>query len=276
MSGDTWRFLPFDVNHGAFQMATDAVLAQSGPDVPVLRFYLWEPFALSLGRHQSEDLIKQTACENAEVDVVRRPTGGRAVFRAEELTYAVILPTDHPVAEGGTRKIHERISQAVASGLNRLDLGVTLEPEVPNLKEHYKNKTRSFPCFSTSTQYELQIDGKKIVGSAQRKYPGAVLQHGSILMGNAHTRLPQYLNLSETDRKKMAQQFKEKTTELNNHLPEAITPFGLTHAIMDGFREYFQCDMETVPLSESELREIRSVISHFSLFSTGQPAQSRT
>lgn len=272
MSESIWRFLPFDANHGAFQMATDAVLADSRPENPILRFYLWEPFAISLGKHQPEKLMNKTACRDAQIDVVRRPTGGRAIFHAEELTYAAILPSDHPIAEGGTQRIHERISRALAAGLQKLDLDVTLEPEIPDLRSHYEDSTGSFPCFSTSTQNELQIDGKKMVGSAQRKFSHAVLLHGSILLGRTHRKLPQFLDLTEQERAKMQEQFEKKTTELNSHLPEPITPFGLTHAILDGFREYFQCEMESVPLSENEVKEIRKTAPQFSIVATRHSA----
>lgn len=269
MAADIWRFIPFDVNHGAFQMATDVVLATSESKQPILRFYLWEPYTLSLGHHQSTDLVDLESCKENQIDVVRRPTGGRAIFHSEELTYMVVLPGSHPVAEGNVHNVHNRISTALANGLKKLGLSVVLNTDVPNLREHYKNETASFSCFSTATRYELQIEGKKVVGSAQRKYPNAILQHGSILIGSAHQRLPGFLSLDPEDKELMKVQLEKKTTELDTHLPESITPFGLSHALADGFREYFECDFEAEPLTESETKQIRDVQSKFSIFASG-------
>jgi len=270
MAANIWRFIPLDVNHGAFQMATDVVLATSEPKQPILRFYLWEPYTLSIGHHQSTDLVDLESCKESQIDVVRRPTGGRAIFHSEELTYMVVLPGSHPVAEGNVQDVHNRISEALANGLKKLELPVMLNAEAPNLREHYKNETDSFSCFSTTTRYELQVEGKKVVGSAQRKYPNAILQHGSILIGSAHRRLPEFLRLDPDDNELMKAQFEEKTTELDAHLPESITPFGLSHALADGFREYFECDFETEPLTEPETKRIRDIQSKFSIFASGE------
>ncbi len=270
MTTTPWRLIPLDVNHGAFQMATDVVLALTESSTPILRFYLWEPYTISLGHHQSEELVDYTSCANQEIDVVRRPTGGRAIFHSEELTYMVVLPRTHPVAAGGVHEVHNRISQALANGLKRLDIPVMLNAEVPDLREHYQNTTDSFSCFSTATQYELQIDGKKLVGSAQRKYPNTILQHGSILIGQSHKKLPEFLKLEKSKKTRLATQFEEKTTELNSHLPESITPFGLAHALIDGFHDFFQCDFESKPMTEEETKQVQVSQSQFELFTSHQ------
>jgi len=270
MAADIWRFIPLDVNHGAFQMATDVVLASADPNQPILRFYLWEPFTLSLGHHQSADLVHLESCKEHQIDVVRRPTGGRAIFHSEELTYMVVLPKNHSITEGNVHDIHNRISQALANGLEKLQIPVILNADNPDLREHYRDEQESFSCFSTATRYELQIEGKKLVGSAQRKYPNAILQHGSILIGSAHRKLPEFLKIDDGVKERMEKQFEEKTTELDVHLPESITPFGLSHALADGFCEYFECDFETEPLTGQETKKIREIQPEFSIFASGK------
>lgn len=163
---------------GAFNMALDEALMDSvrAGAPPVLRFYRWSPACLSLGRNQPA-AGHYDAAEIAErgIDVVRRLTGGRAVLHDRELTYSVAMP-DRTL--GSARAAYTQINAALVAGLRRLGLAVALQPPsaarapVPSLA----------PCFRDPAEGEIVAGGRKLVGSAQVRIDGVILQHGSLLL----------------------------------------------------------------------------------------------
>jgi len=150
----------------------------TGECPPTLRLYRWSPPALSLGYFQDEnEVVNLAACHELAVDVVRRPTGGRAVLHLDELTYSIIVPEAHPfINKGGVMDAYRAISRGIITAFNLLGIIAAVTPEE-------KNRPGLAPgsCFDISSAYELQIDGKKVVGSAQLRRDGIVLQHGAIL-----------------------------------------------------------------------------------------------
>jgi len=157
-------------------MALDDALLQDAARTgrPTLRLYRWSPACLSFGRNEPA-LVRydRAAIERLGIAVVRRPTGGRAVWHDAELTYAVAAP----VALFGTlaesyRAIHVRL----ADGLRAL--GVRAELAAPR----HASAVGAGPCFATPVGGEVLVDGKKVVGSAQVRHGSAFLQHGSILL----------------------------------------------------------------------------------------------
>jgi len=160
-------------------MALDEVLAFScarGEGAPVLRLYTWEPPAVSVGYAQSlEAEVDLEACCRMGFGAVRRMTGGRAVVHQFELTYAVAFP-EGLLGPGGIQEDYRRISNAVMLGLRRL--GVAAEFGRGSLG---RGADRGV-CFLATSRYELTVAGRKLVGSAQRRLRGAVLQHGSLLL----------------------------------------------------------------------------------------------
>lgn len=182
-------------------------------DYGVVRFYRWQPYCLSLGRYQSMDTVDRDRCRKDGVDVVVRPTGGRAVLHAEELTYSVILPG---TKLGTLHTVYRRLSEALAEGLRAVGLPAEVVRQGDSLRSHYPTASGT-SCFSSSTQYEIQIDGKKIVGSAQRRSDGAMLQHGSILIGPFHRRIVDYLKLTPEQKIQMNTVLIQKTTEINSY-----------------------------------------------------------
>ena len=167
-------------------MAVDEELlakAQAGEPVPVLRFYTWNPPAVSLGRFQdSETAVNADACRRLGFDIVRRITGGRAVFHNRELTYSIIARTNDPLFPPDVLGTYRVIASGLLAGL--LNLGIPAEM-VSRGSRHaalVEKKSRNPSCFSSPSWYEIMVRGRKIVGSAQRRVLGAFLQHGSILM----------------------------------------------------------------------------------------------
>ena len=165
---------------GAFQRAF-------GEGSCLWRFYAWSPPAVSLGRTQNPADIDRERCRADGVDVVVRPTGGRAVFHADELTYSFFATTTLP-NEVIYQMVHETILRALSS------VGVAAEfcRSQPDFKARYAT-AESVSCFTASARYELQVDGRKIVGSAQRRNGNVLLQHGSLPLSARHRQLSRYI-----------------------------------------------------------------------------------
>lgn len=159
-------------------MAIDEVLAETCArgGWPTLRLYCWDPPAVSVGRFQRlEATVDLTACTARRIGLVRRPTGGRAILHDGELTYAVVMPAGAPAAAGGVRASAARIHGWIAAGLRRLGVSATVgrpAAEAPGTRL----------CFLGSQAEGVLVRGAKLVGSAQRRWRGALLQHGSILI----------------------------------------------------------------------------------------------
>jgi lipoate-protein ligase A len=152
------------------------VIAKESP--PCLRFYMWDPPGLSIGRFQKIDHgVDLDACKKHGVEVVRRLTGGEAVLHDDEITYSMIIPFTHPGFEGrGVIDTYKTISKALVKGLELAGVESTMAGEAP---------TRADPagqgvCFYTPTVNEIVADGRKIIGSAQTREKLVILQHGSI------------------------------------------------------------------------------------------------
>jgi lipoyl(octanoyl) transferase len=150
----------------------------------VLRIYSWETPTLSLGRHQpARGLYDLAAIRSAGLDVVRRPTGGRAVLHHHEVTYSVTaqLPRKGSLDRVRAREVYFAINDLLVEGLRRLGVpaGLTrpdLLRRAPRPSEH--------PCFSAATDGEVVVGGRKLIGSAQWRDPDAMLQHGSVLIAD--------------------------------------------------------------------------------------------
>ena len=232
-----WRFLNTGFGSGAHNMEFDEKLAQellSGAGAPTLRLFQWKPWAISLGHNQRVEDINVEKCQEDGIDVVRRPTGGRAILHAEELTYSVVMH-----AEGkGVLQIYNEISNALVAGLRLFGVEVSLQRSQPNLSEQYR-RVSGIACFSSSARYEIEYDGRKLVGSAQRRFgDGAgdvVLQHGSILCGAAHKNLVNYLRLDDRLAVGLSRELSEGTIDLSDICGRGIDVEALSLCIKDGF-----------------------------------------
>ena len=178
---DSWRLLVDAPAAGAWNMAVDEVLVggvAAGTAPPTFRFYQWRPACLSLGYFQAFEVVNLDGCRALGVEIVRRPTGGRAILHDRELTYSVALPASALGHDAGVLPSYYRISVALQEGLRRLGVPATLAPEsaASGAPEHGP------VCFDRPSAHEILLDGRKLVGSAQMRRGGAVLQHGSILL----------------------------------------------------------------------------------------------
>jgi lipoate-protein ligase A len=180
-----WRLLLAAPRSGAENMARDSALqaraARTGETV--LSIYSWARPTLSFGRNQpASGLYDIERIRSANVDVVRRPTGGRAIIHDHEVTYSVTAPVQDAAP---LRETYARINRILLEGLGRLGVAVELaspaeRAPVPSVR----------PCFETPGEGELVAQGRKLVGSAQWRDEGALLQHGSILVDDDQSSLP--------------------------------------------------------------------------------------
>lgn len=176
----TWRLLITPGCSGAYNMALDQTLLESYRQTgqPTLRFYGWSPPCLSIGLGQR--LLRDVdlaACAARGIDVVRRPTGGRAILHDQELTYALVIATNHPlIGSSSVVESYRSISEALCRSLALLGVQAALAPR-PD-----RDATKSAACFDLPGDYEITVRERKLVGSAQRRQQGVLLQHGSILI----------------------------------------------------------------------------------------------
>lgn len=182
-----WRQLETGARPGLWNMACDeAVLAavEAGTSLPTVRFFEWEPAAVSLGRNQPEPDPGAVAVLTARgVEWVRRPTGGRAVYHgppSTELTYSVVAPLGTDVLPGGLTDVYRKIHEALAVGLRGLGAEVELAPRRVGAERLRIGPRSRLACFAASAPYEIVAGGRKLLGSAQRRSRHAFLQHGSL------------------------------------------------------------------------------------------------
>jgi len=160
-------------------MAVDVALLERADRMgeAFLRLYRFDPACLSLGRNEAAGGYDRAAIARRGVDVVRRPTGGAAVWHEHELTYAVAAPI---ATFGGLRAAYDAIHERLAAALGSLGADATLalhRPAPPSTALH-----RPGPCFAAPVGGEVVVRARKLVGSAQVRRGGAFLQHGSILL----------------------------------------------------------------------------------------------
>jgi lipoate-protein ligase A len=160
---------------GAWNMAVDeAMLWAHARDLapPTLRFYAWQPHCLSLGRLQKE---WPRAATDAGFDIVRRPTGGRAVWHAREITYCAVVRAELlPPEARSVAGAYRWLSDGFLSGLTRLGLPVEMAPTGV--------RTAGSNCFAASAGCDFVAEGKKLIGAAQFRQQDTILQHGSLLL----------------------------------------------------------------------------------------------
>jgi lipoate-protein ligase A len=238
-----WRYLDSGERTGQYNMDLDkrlAVEVGASERPPVLRFFQWKPYCISLGKHQKISDIDMDKARLDGIDVVYRPTGGRAILHAEELTYSVVFKNE---LSGSVEETYRLISEALAEGIRAFGIPAMMNPVQPDFKSWYQQPSSKL-CFSSSARHEIQVDGRKLVGSAQRRIAGAVLQHGSILIGPFHRRLPDYLNAPEPAKQLMREIMEEKTTEISQF--KSVSADDLKTSIRDAFSRIFNIEFQPI------------------------------
>ncbi len=214
----TWKFIDSGVNTGSYNMEFDMMLARTlKSGQAILRLYGWKPYCISLGANQPEDSLNIEKVINNNLDFVKRPTGGRAILHAEELTYSIIYPSNKNFS---LNDLYKQVNLALRKGLVIFDAklkDISLEHTEPHFPSFYKEE-KSAVCFAVSSKNEINYEGRKLVGSAQRNLGNVILQHGSILCGDYHKRIVDYLALNRNYLDEIRKEMNNKTTDLNEIL----------------------------------------------------------
>ena len=244
-----WRLILDDQADGATNMAVDEAILTAvveGRRPPTLRFYRWSPPCLSLGRSQPLADVDRAACARAGVDVVRRPTGGRAILHTDELTYSLALPQNDPRAAGGVVESYRRLSEGLLAGLQRLGV------EARQARPPKPAGAASAICFETPSDYEITVAGRKLVGSAQWRARGGVLQHGSLPLHGDLARIVDYLALPPEERASQREQVHRRALTLAEALGRIVPFAGAAQALAAGFAQALHLALTPAPLSEEE------------------------
>jgi lipoate-protein ligase A len=217
---------------GAFNMAADEALLETAnvENRTILRLFQWNPWSLSLGKHQSLSEVNLEECSKRRIMVVRRLTGGRAVLHARELTYSIITPTTKGTS-GHHHQLAITIGQALCHGLRMLGADVNWVPKGRSVTGKHSEL-----CFATAARGEILWQGKKVVGSAQRVLDNAILQHGSILLDSGHEWIADlWINPDHTYRDVLS----SHTATVHEILGQVPDIESVIKAITNGFKTYF-------------------------------------
>ena len=252
-----WRLTITEPASGAWNMAVDEAIARiaARDDAPpTLRFYQWRPPTVSLGRHQPVEDIDQEELAKRGWGVVRRPTGGRAILHTDELTYSVAGPASHPILDAPVLDVYNRISEGLLLGLRRLGVDAVKAPASARTNDD------SAACFEVPSAYEISIRGKKIIGSAQRRASGFVLQHGALPLRGDITRLVDVMTFeTEMQREAFRRHLAERATTLEAELGRVVSFWEAAAALVDGLNSALDVDFEEGELTAEELEMARQI-----------------
>ncbi|TFG31361.1 lipoate--protein ligase family protein [Candidatus Thorarchaeota archaeon] len=230
------RFIDLEI-HSAFEnMAIDESIMMSmreGLVGPTLRLYRWLPSAVSIGTFQGmNDEVDVQFCKSHNIDVIRRITGGGAVFHDfdGEITYSIILPKGHRLAPNDIIESYKILCSGIISGLNKLGIESSFKPI-----------------------NDVIADGKKISGNAQTRQHSCVLQHGTILLDLDVNLMFQALKVPvEKISDKMIADVKQRVTSVREILHRSVTIEELQDALKTGFSDALEIDLVADCLTDEE------------------------
>lgn len=238
----TWRVIFHDALPGADNMAIDHALAESlAPGQAVLRLYRWCEPTVSFGRNEAaRGRYDGDRGRDRGIAFVRRPTGGRAVLHDRELTYAAVLPLRTLGGLGGLRAAYRWVNLALLAGLERLGVAAHLAAgDGPAPRQE-----GAAPCFFAPAPGELVVEGRKLVGSAQGRVGGALLQHGSLLLDGGQEEILALCGACGRER--------IRATTLAELLGRAPAWETVADAVLAGFRATFEGEWRVGGLTARE------------------------
>lgn len=248
----TWRLILDPPAPGAWNMAVDEAIlnaATQGNVPPTLRLYAWNPACLSLGYAQPISDVDEKRLEEFGWDMVRRPTGGRAILHTDELTYSVCGPEHEPVLSGDILSSYKRLSAAILAALEHIGVGVQALPQEKNPV----SKTPEPVCFEIPSNYEITANGKKLVGSAQARRQGGVLQHGTLPLYGDLARIVQVLRFpNPVSRAQAAERLLERATTIQTALGRLVDWQLAADSFIRAFSETLKLELLPGSLTESE------------------------
>ena len=238
-----WTLIDSAPNSGKYNMDFDNFLLQNcKEDEAFFRLYRWEPYTISIGANQNFDEIDIDLATSDNIDVVKRPTGGRAILHSEELTYSLILPIKLGLS---AREVYNKTSIALSKGLGLYDdklKPVVLESTQPDFRAQLSKPSGAL-CFASTAKSEVKFCGKKLIGSAQRRMNNVILQHGSILCGKFHSNLPYYLS-DRSSIQFLVEELKNKTTEISTITNQPMNYFRLSQSVITAFETEWEISFD--------------------------------
>lgn len=240
ISANTWRLLKTPAASAAFNMALDESLLSTVAKkkaLPTLRLYSWELPSLSLGYAQPVSDVDQGQLAKRNWQLVRRPTGGKAILHTDELTYSITAPLDEPLVAGSLLESYQRISRALQKAIQLLGTLTSAENKPALPLDQSKNDP---VCFQTPSDYEITWNGKKLIGSAQARKLGGVLQHGSLPLCGDLSRITRVLAYhTELDRESAAKKTLAQATTLETASGKNFSWNEAADAIIQSFASEF-------------------------------------
>jgi lipoate-protein ligase A len=252
MASDPWRLLLTPPARGTWNMALDEAILEAvgrGDSLPTLRLYAWEPPCLSLGYAQPVSDVDLARLRARGWDLVRRPTGGRAILHTDELTYSVTAPLDEPRVAGTLLETYNRLAQALVAALRQLGLPVEVQEHsaAPN------GQNTNPVCFEVPSTYEITVGGKKLVGSAQARRKEGVLQHGTLPLTGDLARIVQVLVFPDEDaRQAAAERLLGRAVTVESALGRLVTWDQAAESYVVAFQETLQLDLQPGEISPAE------------------------
>ncbi len=256
-----WRVVRTAPANGAWNMAVDEAILETvgkGFVLPTLRLYEWHPPCLSLGYAQSIADVDLHRLKSFGWEIVRRPTGGRAILHTDELTYSVIGPESDPRLSGNVLECYQRLSKALLRAL-----------QIPSIQAHIRerpsNQDSRDPsppiCFEVPSHFEITVQGKKLIGSAQARRKEGVLQHGSLPLHGDLSRITQALVFpNEALRHQAASRLLERATTVEAILGDRVSFEEVAQAFTCAFAQTLNLDLIPMDLTPQELERAHKLI----------------
>lgn len=262
---DKWRVIKSKSYNGAMNMAIDEAIMiahKEGKVKPTLRFYTWDPACITIGYFQKlEEEIDLDKCSELNVDCVRRITGGRAVLHEDELTYSIIVGEDNELMDSSITKSYKFISEGLVKGLNLC--GVYTDDL--NKGEKISRENLSAACFNAHASYEISINKKKVVGSAQSRKYGIILQHGSIILDFDVNKLFELIKSEDEEKKQRLINFTaKKASGIENEINKKIDIKELEKNITKGVQSHFNIEFVEEDLTNYEYELAKKLYERYS------------
>lgn len=255
LAGRNWRFVDSGSADSYFNMAADEYLMNytRRTSIPCLRYYQWKPSGISIGYNQKvKQFLDVNFIESRGFQWVRRITGGEAVFHNNDQTYCVTVP-DELLHSPKTKSLYFFVHSLISKAIGRLGINIDkLQAAETNPRLKY------FNCFVSKSDYELSWQGRKLVGSAQRRSRGVFLQHGAIMMDVDYYCLDRIF-LKDLDLPiRSIEKLKQKLCGISDIPGRKINCSELKKSIIEEFCDY-GIKFDEKPFKDSEIDEIKSL-----------------
>jgi lipoate-protein ligase A len=254
-----WRLLLESIpEQGAWNLAVDETLLREvaiGESFPTLRLYCWKAPALIIGRGQCISDVNQYAVHQDGIELLRRMTGGTAVLNTNVISYSVAVPGGEKRLSGSIAESYRGISIALAAGLALIGLKNVEAKSMDQMLAKYNRTQRSPVCFEIPSYYELTVNGRKLLGSSQKRIRGGILQHGAFYLDGDISDICRYLTS-----KISPDRIRSKTITLREALGRPVDYYDVAQAFVQGFKQTLSLNFDIGKLLPHEDDMIRFLI----------------